>query len=139
MSPSLYGLADSGRLFNAKLVTFLESNGFRRTHGDTALYVKGSGTSLVMITSWVDDLLIACHKKDQVKELMDALNAVGIEASSHSELHYLLGMEIGRNTKEKTITVKQRAYITWSQAPPYRRSMTARQRSATPTLLNTPS
>jgi deoxycytidylate deaminase len=109
---SIYGLADSGRLFNAKLVTFLESNGFRRTHGDTALYVKGSGASLMMITSWVDDLLIACRRKSQVKELMDALNTAGIEASSHSELHYLLGMEIGHNTKEKTITVKQRAYIT---------------------------
>ena len=106
----IYGLASSGRLWSDKLCAFMTKQGFKRAHGDPALYYRGSGKDLFLVTTHVDDLLLA-GSSDNIKGFLDALKASDIEASSQGELRFLLNMQVERDRSKKTITLHQTTYV----------------------------
>lgn len=111
LKKSLYGLASAGRLWSEKLSKFMESQGFRRSHSDPALYMRGkAGEDLFLITTWVDDLIIAASRA-AIDQFMRAIDASDLDASAHGDLHFILNMQIRRDRKEKTITLTQATYI----------------------------
>ena len=55
---SLYGLAESPRLWNEKLDTELKRIGFVRLESDPCVYVMHNNDSILVLASYVDDLLL---------------------------------------------------------------------------------
>ena len=55
---ALYGLKQAPRAWNTRLHLFLEGQGFTRSLFDTAIYLRGEGKSRVILSVYVDDLLI---------------------------------------------------------------------------------
>ena len=105
----IYGLASSGRLWSDELCAFMKSQGFKRAHGDPALYHKGSGADTFLVSSHVDDLLMAA-KREHIEAFLVALKAANIEVSAQAELHFLLNMQVKRDRANKTVTLHQAAY-----------------------------
>ena len=55
---ALYGLKQAPEPWHDKIVEYLVHVGFRRAHADHSLYVRESDTRIVVITIYVDDLII---------------------------------------------------------------------------------
>ena len=110
LEKSLYGLKQSPRLWNEKLHEYLTSLGFTRLESDYGIYFVGDGDSLMLITVYVDDILIAC--KD-----LEAINAIKrdfserFEMTDYGEATSILGISIIRDWAKGTIILEQRAYI----------------------------
>ena len=59
LNKSLYGLKQSGRLWNEMLDSFLCNLKFERSQNDYCVYTKNENGIKTIILIWVDDVLIA--------------------------------------------------------------------------------
>ena len=62
LKKTLYGLKQSPRAWNQKLDNHLCTEGFKRCVRDTALYIKRNGKDVILISVYVDDLLVISSK-----------------------------------------------------------------------------
>ena len=70
---ALYGLKQAPRAWHDRIAEYLVSVGFRRAHADHSLYVHESDAGIVVITIYVDDLIIvgdSAMEIDHVKGLL---------------------------------------------------------------------
>jgi hypothetical protein len=110
LTRSIYGLSSSGRLWSDELCAFMKQQGFKRSHAEPALYYKGSGKNIFLVSSHVDDLLMAANRKS-IAIFLKALKAAKIDVSSQGELKFLLNMQVTRDRANKTVTLHQSAYV----------------------------
>jgi len=104
---ALYALKQAPRAWNAKLDSELLSLGFRKCSVEHAVYRRGVGESLLLISLYVDDLIICgpcvvqiTHFKQQMKNTF-SMSDLGL-------LSYYLGMEVMQ--KDGVITICQSSY-----------------------------
>ena len=75
LKKSLYGLKQSGNLWNNMLNNFMVSQGFTRSMVDTCVYTRFHGKAKIILLVWVDDLIIGASDlqvlNDFKKSLMD--------------------------------------------------------------------
>ena len=64
LKKSLYGLKQSGRLWNETIHKFFISNGFNQSKADHCIYCKHEGGKIILILLWVDDIIIASNCKE---------------------------------------------------------------------------
>ena len=62
---SLYSLKQAGRTWNAKMDATLKSHGFTAPDADQCIYIRRQ--HLILISLYVDDLLIACNRLFELK------------------------------------------------------------------------
>ena len=106
---SLYGLAQSPVLWYDTIDGLLVVIGFRATQSDPCVYAHGSGVTLVILTLYVDDILITGEdptlveqKKKELKERFDMTDMGEV---------CILGMEVTRDYDEGTLAITQTAYV----------------------------
>ena len=111
---TLYGLKQSGRVWNRKFVSFLKSIGFIPLNGDPSVLVKykqgGDGKSEIIMSVYVDDLLIAAKTLEEVKNIKDAL-CKKFTMTDMGEARSVIGWRILRNREERSLTIDQAAFI----------------------------
>lgn len=107
---SLYGLSQSPYLWNDTLDDTLTVFGWKRTHSDPCVYVFRKGSSLVILTVYVDDFLLTGDDQDLVnikrKELTDRF-----EMTDLGEVKRILGIEVERNYDQGTMAISQGSYV----------------------------
>ena len=107
---NLYGLAQSPVLWYYTIDGVLVVIGFRSTQSDPSVYTHGSGVILVILTLYIDDILIT--KKDPTlveqkkKEFKERF-----EMADMGEVSRILGMEVTRDYDEGTVAITQTAYV----------------------------
>ena len=84
--------------------------GFRPTQSDPCVYTHGSGVTLVILTLYVDDILIPGKDPTLVKQKKKKLNE-RFEIADMGEVSCILGMEITRDYDEGTIAITQTACV----------------------------
>lgn len=108
LNKSLYGLKQSGRMWNQVLNDFLYSQGFIRSKVDNCIYVKNYDSHIVYILVWVDDLIIATddiHVMNETKSLLsNRFKMVDL-----GDLKWFLGIDF-KITKD-SITMSQETYL----------------------------
>ena len=83
--------------------------GFRPTQSYPCVYTHGSGVALVILTLYVDDILITGKGPtlvEQKKELKERF-----EMTDMGEVSRILGMEVTRDYDEGTLAITQTAYV----------------------------
>ena len=55
LKKSLYGLKQSGRMWNNVIHNFFISENLNQSHADHCLYVKNDGKDMLIVLIWVDD------------------------------------------------------------------------------------
>ncbi|OWZ10531.1 polyprotein [Phytophthora megakarya] len=106
---SLYGLKQAPRVWFRLLKTFLEKQAFGVLSSEPCVAVKVIDDWLVFISIYVDDLILFAPNLDMIQMLKDMLSS-RFKMKDLGELHYILGWEISRNRRERTVFVSQRKY-----------------------------
>lgn len=102
LSKSLYGLKQAGRVWNKLLNSTLLQLGFRRLKSDSCVYIRRVGKLFIILTIWVDDMLIADNHAAFRDELLTCLTSK-FKLSACNELAWLLGMRVRRTPKSLRI------------------------------------
>jgi hypothetical protein len=107
---TLYGLKQSGSEWNRKLHRLLTALGFHRIEVDHGVYMRRIKDKFVIITVWVDDLLLFSNSTTMLEAVKAALKRE-VEITDLGEPKKLLGIEIYRDRKARTIQISQEHYI----------------------------
>ena len=83
---------------------------FTRCRSDHSLYHCHHNGTFLLVGCYVDDLIIISDKTSAVMEFKQLL-AQRFQITDEGELSWILGMEVTRNRKERTLVLHQRKYI----------------------------
>lgn len=104
---SLYGLKQSGRLWNTTLDEFLKEIGFEQSKVEHCLYMKDVNNKHVRLVVFVDDIILAGD--GELVENVKIKLQNRFRMSDLGDLSWFLGIEFRRN--EKVITMNQTKYL----------------------------
>jgi hypothetical protein len=104
----LYGLRQSGRIWNERLNNVLTAKGWRRSDEDPALYTKGDGDDVLLVH--VDDFFCVGATDEQVDANLAQIKDE-LELTDSSGAGTFLGLEFNRAEGNGEIKLTQREYI----------------------------
>jgi len=110
---SIYGLKQSGELWNKRLNNILVSAGYKRCFSDPCLYVKIEEVSKwkTLVCVYVDDILYAATNGILLHNLERVITRGVRKVCLLGDAKKFLGMEISRDRAKRTITLVQSDYI----------------------------
>jgi Reverse transcriptase (RNA-dependent DNA polymerase) len=108
---SLYGLKQAGRTWNRTLDAKLTDIGFTRLNAEMCLYaLKGDKGDMCFLVVYVDDLLLGASTQHFMERIKGKLSAA-FKMRDLGPASYVLGIEIKRDQRLRTISLTQRQYI----------------------------
>ena len=108
LKKAIYGLKQAGRQWHHKLSDCLLANGYKRANHDPALFIDQHNQQHALIM-WVDDIFILGTTDVNNKAAQRILK--DFEGRDLGEAKHLLGMEVLRDWKTKTIQLSQKHMI----------------------------
>ncbi|MCO5566892.1 hypothetical protein L7F22_020575 [Adiantum nelumboides] len=105
---ALYGLKQAPRAWYEKIHTYLIGQGFQNSPTESTLYVKKRDAVLIMLTLYVDDMLLTGNNENENAAFKDALRKT-FEMSDLGLLHYYLGIQFVQS--EDGIYMSQAKYL----------------------------
>ena len=93
LKKALYGLKQAPKAWYCRLDEYLLKLGFVRSINEITLYVKKVNTHTLIISVYVDDLLIAGDEEQLVEEFKTNMKSM-FEMNELGKLSYFLGMEV---------------------------------------------
>lgn len=110
LKKSLYGLKQAGHEWSQCLNDFLEEElKFTRLESDPCVYIKEDGNNTIIITVYVDDLLIFCRKTRIIDEFKTQFNNK-FEIEDLGECKKIIGIELDHR-EDGSIAIHQRQFI----------------------------
>ena len=107
---SIYGLKQSSRQWYFRFQEVVLSNGFTMIDEDNCVYTKRSKGKFVIMSLYVDDILIAGNDKDFVMDVKAWLSS-SFEMKDMGEAAYILGVKISRDRSKRLLSLSQETYI----------------------------
>lgn len=107
---SLYGLKQSGRLWNKNVIAFYTSIGFRQLNGDPSILIRQSDSEISIVSVYVDDFLLASNTMNALNALKEALSKE-YDVKDLGEVKTIIGWQITRNPATQTMKIDQSAFI----------------------------
>ena len=101
LKKAVYGLKHAAREWHKVLVNLLHDLDFVRSHSDPALFMRKYGRCFIFI--WIDDLLV--FTTADVMETLCAQILSRFKGRIEDEIGHVLGMEILRDRKARTMTI----------------------------------
>ena len=83
---------------------------FRRLQADPCDYFFTRRKLLVYLALYVDDLLLLCNLLDELTHLKQQLSQE-FEMKDLGEAHFILGIQIRRDRKARTLSITQQQYV----------------------------
>ena len=93
---SIYGLKQSYRQWYFRFHDSIISHGFEMIEEDHCVYLKGSKKSVLILSLYVDDILITGNEMDSIVATKKWLSST-FEMKDMGEAHFLHGIEIVRD------------------------------------------
>ena len=106
----LYGLKQSGRLWNQKLTIKLERLGFTAIKSDPAVYIMERQGVCIIMPVFVDDITITSKDHSQIQWVKDPLSRV-FKLKDLGPTSYLLGIKVDYDRLAKVLQLSQHQYI----------------------------
>ncbi|KAH9793969.1 Integrase catalytic domain-containing protein [Citrus sinensis] len=108
LKKALYGLKQAPRAWYSRIDEYLRNLGFVKSLSESTLYVKHNGADILIISLYVDDLLVTGNKKCVVEEFKQEMMEI-FEMTDLELMTFFLGMEIKQNENEVFICQKKYA------------------------------
>ena len=89
---------------------FMKENGFLRSCHDQCVYIKHTTDGNIYLLLYVDDMLVACKDKKQIKALKDQLSS-RFEMKDLGAARKILGIDIIRDRVHGTLKLSQADYM----------------------------
>ncbi|XP_052308549.1 uncharacterized mitochondrial protein AtMg00810-like [Populus trichocarpa] len=93
LKKALYGLKQAPRAWYSRIDDHLHKLGFVKSLSEATLYVKGADANLIIVSVYVDDLLVTGSNKTQIEEFKAEMFDV-FEMTDLGLMSYFLGMEV---------------------------------------------
>jgi hypothetical protein len=97
------------RVFHETLSKSLIEIGFRSTHTDVSVFVKVIEGGIMILTIYVDDILIFGRQMRDVDEVKRQLKA-RFEIDDRGDVNFFLGIHVTRDRQKREIKISQTAY-----------------------------
>lgn len=107
---SLYGLKQSGRLWNQNVIAFYKRIGFVQLNGDPSILIRRSENETSIVSVYVDDFLLALDKMDTLEVLKKSLSKE-YDTKDLREVKTIIGWQIDRDIASGTMKISQSAFI----------------------------
>ena len=107
---SLYGLKDSGYLWQKTLAAHLEKIGFKPLPADPASYILRRGDRWCLLATYVDDIFV-CNNDPSLRDEVLAHMASAWEIKYDEELQWALNTRILRDRENGVLKVSQEGYV----------------------------
>ncbi|TYK05426.1 gag/pol protein [Cucumis melo var. makuwa] len=110
LNRSIYGLKQASRSWNIKFDTTIKSYGFDQNVDEPCVYKKINKGKVAFLVLYVDDILLI---ENDVGYLIDVKTwlAAKFQMKYLGEAQYVLGIQIIRDHKNKTLALSQATYI----------------------------
>jgi hypothetical protein len=105
---TLYGLKQSRCEWNKQLDEKLRKHSYTRLHSDPCAYVRWDGDNFVIITVWVDELLLFASSDRMMDHMKNSLRSKW-ELTNLGEPRKIIGIEIAQTND--SVTISQQQYI----------------------------
>src|SRR5579871_329988 len=110
LKKSLYGLKQASRTWYKKLYDCLVGFSFTQCNADYIIYYYQEGSTKVIISAYVDDLIIMSNNLPYLQETKKKLGDI-FTMRDLGEISSYLGIEIKRDRKNRTVSLSQSKYI----------------------------
>jgi hypothetical protein len=107
---SLYGLKQASRVWNKKLHSVLVSLGFKQLESDKSVYIYQKDGVFIIMPIHVDDITLASKSLQALDDFIKEL-AKHFKLRDLGPTNFLLGINIGRDRPNRTISLSQPQYI----------------------------
>ena len=107
---SIYGLKQSSRQWNFRFHHAITSVGFEMIEEDHCVYLKRSKKSVLILSLYVDDILLAGNDLNSIVATKEWLSST-FEMKDMGEANYVLGVKIVRDRSKKLLCLSQETYI----------------------------
>ncbi|KAG8484431.1 hypothetical protein CXB51_022868 [Gossypium anomalum] len=105
---ALYGLKQAPRAWFHKLKDFLLATGFVASKADNSLFVQRSGSQLLFVLVYVDDIIVTGNNSEVIDGFIRKLDAQ-FSLKDLGRLNYFLGIEVQYTSTG--VSLNQRKYI----------------------------
>jgi Reverse transcriptase (RNA-dependent DNA polymerase)/GAG-pre-integrase domain len=106
----LYGMKQSGRIWNKTMNDAMLSWGFTRLSCESCIYYRKSKTGTIISAVHVDDFLSIASSKDENEAFKNQMKSLWT-ISDLGEAKHCVGIAIRRNRTNKTVHLSQKALI----------------------------
>jgi hypothetical protein len=110
LKKSIYGLKQASRQWYIKFHKIITSFGFIENIVDQYIYLKVSGSKVIFLVLYVDDILLASNDLGLLHETKQLLSQ-SFEMKDLDEASYVIDIEIHRDRQHKILRLSQKAYI----------------------------
>ncbi|KAL0336693.1 UNVERIFIED_CONTAM: Retrovirus-related Pol polyprotein from transposon TNT 1-94, partial [Sesamum radiatum] len=106
----IYGLKQSSRQWYYQFHRAITSIGFTMIEEDHCVYVKRSVKNFLILSLYVDDILLAGNNMEMIVATQKWLSST-FEMKDMGEAEYILDVKIHRDRSKKLLSLSQEAYI----------------------------
>jgi len=107
---SIYGLKQSSRQWYLRFHKEVMSFDFTMIDEDHCIYVKKSNGNFVILSLYIDDILLVGYNLEYVKTVKSWLSKL-FDMKDMGETDYILGVKIQRDRSKKFLSLSQETYI----------------------------
>lgn len=107
---SLYGLKQSGRLWNQNVIAFYKSIGFIQLNADPSILIRQCENETSIVSVYVNDFLLASNTMNILGALRASL-AKEYDTKDLGEVKTIIGWQVSRDTALETMKIDQSAFI----------------------------
>jgi hypothetical protein len=110
LQKGLYGLKQSTRKWHKRLTLDLEKIGFKPSKIDSSLFYRDSDDGKILLPVSTDDMVVDSSTLVTIERFKRELRGF-YAITDLGEIRWLLGFEIRRDRKNRTIGINQAAYL----------------------------
>ena len=110
LKKSIYGLKQASRSWNLRFDEAIKKFDFLRNEEESCVYKKVSGSSIVFLVLYVDDILLMGNDIPMLESVKEWLKSC-FSMKDLGEAEYILGIKIHRDRSRRMIGLSQETYI----------------------------
>ncbi|KAL0560230.1 hypothetical protein IC582_000630 [Cucumis melo] len=110
LQKSIYGLKQASRSRNIRFDTAIKSYGFEHNVDEPCVYKRIIKSTVAFLVLYVDDILLIGNDVGYLTDIKEWL-ATQFQMKDLGNAQYVLGIQIVRNRKNKTLAMSQTSYI----------------------------
>ena len=110
LQKSIYGLKQASRSWNIRFDTAIKSYGFEQNVDEPCVYKRIINSTVAFLVLYVDDILLIGNDVGHLTDIKKWL-ATQFQMKDLGNAQYVLGIQIVRNRKNKTLAMSQTSYI----------------------------